>query len=389
MKGKVRVAILGYYPPEETTKNLGGAHIHVFDLTEQLRKYEDLDVHVITNSNKIKKDRTIKKDNLTIHYLSSPKLPRLITSLSIDQYKLIKKIKEVNPDIVHAQGTAPMTGFTTTLLRTKYPVLLTVHGIVQEEAKTWQGPIGLLKGIIYGLMEKYTLHRIKNIIVVSPYVKEKIKPLCKDSKIQVIPVGINEDFFNVPDNEKENRLLFVGGIEPRKGLLHLLNAVKLIRGTIHNIDLHIVGRIRKKRYFNTLSKYIRDNNLDDNVKFLGFLTNEEVKREYSECSIFVLPSKEESLGLVLVEVMATEKPIVASKIGGIPYVVDNNETGFLVNYGNSEQLAEKIILLLKDEDLRRKMGVKGKKKAKEFRNEEIAKRIYEIYGVVISNEKGK
>lgn len=378
MKTKLKIAILGYYPPKETTKNLGGAHIHVFDLTEQLRKYEDLDVHVITNSDQIKEDLTVKKDNLTIHYLSSPKLPRLITSLSIDQYTLIKKIKEVNPDIVHAQNTAPITGFTASLLSRKYPILLTVMGIVQEEAKTWRGPIGFIKGIIYGSMERHALKNIQDITVLTPYVKKKIEDMCA-GRIYVVPIGINDDYFNIANDEIKNRLLFIGGIEPRKGLIHLLRAINIIKNEIQDIDLHIVGMIRKKGYYNELEKYIKDNDLDRNIKFLGFLDMEDNKREYGECSIFVLPSREESQGLVLVEAMAAGNPIVASNIGGIPYVVDNNETGFLVEYGNAGQLAEKILLLLKDKDLRIHMGAKGRERAKEFLNEEIAMKIYKLY----------
>lgn len=376
-KNRIKIAILGPYQLNYT-KSMGGAHIHLFDLTEQLKKYSDLEVHVIAVSNLIEHDKTVNSDDLTIHYLSSPKLPRLVTSLTIDQYKVIKKIRELDPDLIHAHCTAPLYGFPASLLSKKYPTVLTVHGVTQEEAKTWRRIAGYIKRIIYVQMDRYVLRTIRNVIVDTPYVEKKIRPLC-NGNIYVIPIGINEEYFGIQDNEQEDRILFVGGIEPRKGLIHLLKAIKIVKETIPTVNLHICGMIRRCDYFNELKRYMEANGLTKDIVFLGFLSDEGVKREYSECSVFALPSQEESQGLVLVEAMAAGKPIVASDIGGIPYVVDDNETGFLVEYGNSEQLAEKIMLLLGDENLRREMGAKGKEKAKEFLNEEIGKRIHGIY----------
>ena len=387
MKNKLKVAILGAYPLIESDKSLGGAHIHIFDLIERLSEYGDLDLNVITFSSLIKKDKKVRRGNITVHYLHSPKVPRLIAGLTIEQFKTIKKIKELDPDIIHAQSTAPLFGFPVSLLVKKYPTILTVHGIVQEEAKSWQGPIGFIKGVIYGSMEKFALRRIPSIIAVTPYVKEKIRKFSKGS-IHVIPVGINESFFDLPNNEQRNRLLFVGGVEPRKGLIHLLRAVKILKNINPDIEVHIIGRVRKQKYYAELKEYVKINNLGKTVQFLGFLSDEEIKKEYSECSIFVLPSQEESQGLVLVEAMAAGKPVVASNIGGIPHVVDDNETGFLVGYGDSERFAERITLLLENEKLRERMGKNGKERAKEFLYDEIVRRHYDLYKELLGN-KGK
>ena len=114
---------------------------------------------------------------------------------------------------------------------------------------------------------------------------------------------------------------------------------------------------------------------------------EEIKKEFSECSVFVFPSKEESFGIVLAEAEACGKPVVASNIGGIPYVVDDNKTGFLVEYGDVDTFAEKILILLNDKNLRNKMGRLGRGKAKQFSNKEIAKKYYELYKEVFDNEE--
>lgn len=370
-----KVVIMGPYQTDYT-KNLGGAHIHTFDLTEQLRKYNDLDLHVLTISNNIKVDKTIKKENITIHYISSPTLPRFITSLTIDQYKILRKLKELKPDIIHAQGTAPIYGFSASLLSSKY--LLTVHGIVLKESRTWPGLTGRTKGIIYRSMEKRALKHAQQIIAVTPYVKKTVEPFC-NSYINIIPVGLSDEYFEIENKEKKRRLLFVGGIEPRKGLLSLLKAIKILKDEGCFVDLHIVGRVRKKEYFEQLNQYIIENELEKNIKFKGFLSKDELKIEYAECSVFVLPSKEESQGLVLVEAMAAGKPIVATNVGGIPYVVDEGKNGFIVNYGESESIAKSILKLLEDDTLRLSLGENGKKKAMTFALDKIGRQTYSIY----------
>lgn len=370
-----KVVIMGPYQMDYT-KNLGGAHIHTFDLAEQLKKYNDLDLHILTISNSVKNDKVIKKENITIHYMSSPKLPRFITSLTVDQYKILRKLRELKPDIIHAQGTAPIYGFSASLASKKY--LLTVHGIVQKESRTWSGLVGFTKGIVYRKMEKRALKHAQQIIAVTPYVKKTVEPYC-NSYIHIIPVGLSDEYFEIKNKEKKGRLLFVGGIEPRKGLMSLLRAIKILKEKGCTVDLHIVGRVRKKEYFERLNQYIIENGLRENIKFEGFLSKDELKNEYAECSVFVLPSKEESQGLVLVEAMAAGKPIVATNVGGIPYVVDEGKNGFIVNYGESEDIAKSILQLLEDDDLRLEMGKNGKRKAMSFTLDKIGKQTYDIY----------
>ena len=374
-----KVVLMGPYQLDYT-KNFGGAHVHTFDLTEHLKKYDDLDMHVLTISNNIKHDKIVENSNITIHYLASPKLPRFITSLTIDQYKILKKIHDLKADIIHAQGTAPVYGFSASLMSKKF--LLTVHGIVQEESKTWAGLIGCIKGLVYRIMEKRALKSAQTLIAVTPYVKKTIEPFC-NGDIYVIPVGISDKYFKFKNREITGRLLFVGGVEPRKGLLSLLEAIKILKDEGLKTDLHIVGRIRKKEYFDKLDKYIEMNNLSEYVTFMGFLDDNELKNEYEECSMFVLPSQEESQGLVLVEAMAAGKPIVATNVGGIPYVVDDGKTGFLVGYGEIEKIAKSILKLLENDKLRAEMGENGKEKAMFFTLDEIAKQTYDVYQTLV------
>ena len=381
----MRVAILGQYPlnPE---KIKGGVETCIIGLINELKKCSDIEIHVIA-IHMMWKDITKIVDNVTIHYLASPQLPRFVTISTIDQYKTIKKIEELKPDVVHAHMSA---GSGNCALNSGFPNIITVHGIAKEEydPKIRHGLLNMIRRRVVVPMEQYVFENAKVLTVVSPYVKKKIEPFCK-GEIHVIPNGVRDEFFEVENNEVENRLLFVGGIEPRKGLLNLLKAIKIIKKEIPDVRLHIVGRARKQGYYNSLIDYVKKNNLNENIIFRGELSDEEVKKEFSECSVFVFPSKEESFGIVLAEAEACREPIVASNIGGIPYVVDNNKTGFLVEYGDIDTFAEKILILLNDKNLRNKMGVAGREKANQFSNKDIAEKFYRLYETVIDDGEGK
>jgi glycosyltransferase involved in cell wall biosynthesis len=377
----MRIAMLGQYPSKKEIVR-GGVETCIIGLVNELKKYSDLELHIVTTDVKTKNITTIE-GNLAIYYLSSPSLPRFVTATTIDKYKIIKQIKKLQPDIVHAH----MTGQGYYALRSGFPTVITVHGIAKEEydPKIQPGLLGMLRRRAVLPMEHYVFEHAKILAVVSPYVKAKIEPFCK-GEIHVIPNGVRDEFFEIENEEIENRLLFVGGIEPRKGLLNMLKVIEMVKRDIHDVRLHIVGRVRKHQYFTTLEDYVKQNNLEGNIIFKGELTDVELKKEYSECSLFVFPSKEESFGIVLAEAAASGKPVVASNIGGIPYVVDNNETGFLVKYGDVKTFAEKISILLTDKNLRRQMGNAGKEKAKQFSNKKLAERYYTLYNLVIDDK---
>lgn len=376
----LRIAILSQYPLD-LSNTQGGVESSTVGLIKELKKFDDLDLHIITSTKQVNANKTIVSTGFTVHYVSSSRLPRLVTSLTFDQCRLKRKIREIKPDLIHAHMTAPLYGYPA--LKSGYPAIITVHGIVSEESKTWQGVSGRIKRVLFLVMENYVFKNAKTLTVVSPYVKNEIRKRC-DSNIHVIPNGVHEDFFELKNNEIENRLLFVGGLEPRKGLLNLLKAVNIVKDEIPQLKLHIVGRVRKKTYFKSLREYIGKNDLSKYVIFKGSLTEDELKKEFSECTVFTFPSQEESQGIVLLEAMAVRKPVIATNIGGIPYIVDNGKTGLLVEYGDVAGLARGILKLLKNKKLREEYGKKGREKAKSFSNVEIAKRYYELYKTVIS-----
>ncbi len=155
-------------------------------------------------------------------------------------------------------------------------------------------------------------------------------------------------------------ILFLSNIEKTKGVLVLLKAVELLIKKNIKFKLKLVGgivpSISKKKLNNKIEP------LGDFVEYLGPKYGEEKVKIMASADIFAFPTYKEAFPLVLLEAMQNGLPIVSTFEGAIPEIIDNGQNGFLVNPENPEELAEKIEILLKDRNLRIKMGGNGKKK---------------------------
>jgi phosphatidylinositol alpha-mannosyltransferase len=179
-------------------------------------------------------------------------------------------------------------------------------------------------------------------------------------------------------------ILFLGRAEKRKGLEYLLKAFQVIKPDHPNCRLIVVSpKTRSRRKF---EKQAAEANLKDVVFVDGRAVSDLQKpRYYSSADIFCAPATgRESFGLVLLEAMATGKPVVASNISGYASVVTHDSEGILVPPKQEVPLAQAITRLMMDEGLRRRMGEKGRAKAAGFGWEEIACKVMDYYNRVLN-----
>lgn len=369
----MKVVMLGRYPLEDM--DVGGVSRHVVGLTQEMAKDARISLHFVTISDK---NEELIKNGMRIHTIKGIGLPLSDTLFNVPLIR--KKIIEVNPELVHCQGTFTPYSLAAVSVCNRFPTVLTVHGIIAKESRyLWQSRrFRFVYEIIYPEIERFVLSKIPNIIVVSGYGKIAIKRVTR-SNIHVIPNGVDNTFFDVTNQEVENRLLFVGLIHPSKGILDLLKAIKEVKKSIPTIRLHIVGPIVDETYFVRLKGYANRNDMARNIVFRGPLIGEDLKKEYGECSIFVLPSKIEIQPIVLLEAMASCKPVIAANVGGIPSKVKNGRTGYLVESGDISALADRIIQLLSNRRRRQDMGSRGREEAKKFSWGDIAQMTIQLY----------
>jgi phosphatidylinositol alpha-mannosyltransferase len=202
---------------------------------------------------------------------------------------------------------------------------------------------------------------------------------------KVIPNGVDVERFRraVPLarwQDGTRNVLFVGRFEPRKGLLELLKAYRILRKTGCDCRLLVVGSGPLAR---EARRYIATRRLKG-VEFLGRVSDEEKAQLYRTADVYVSPATGgESFGIVLLEAMAAGTAIVASDIHGYKGVVRRDREGLLVPPREPKAIAGAVARFLRDEDLRRSMGEAGQQRAQEFSWERVTAKVDAYYGVVI------
>jgi len=202
---------------------------------------------------------------------------------------------------------------------------------------------------------------------------------------KVIPNGVDVDRFRraVPLarwQDGRRNLLFVGRLEPRKGLLDLLKAFRILRKTGCECRLLIVGWGPQER---EARRYVMTRRLGD-VVFLGRVSDDVKAQLYKTADVFVSPATGgESFGIVLLEAMAAGTPIVCSDIHGYKGVVRRDREALLVPPRKPKALAAAISTLLKDEELRAAMGHNGSVRADDYSWERVTAKVDDYYGFVV------
>lgn len=187
-------------------------------------------------------------------------------------------------------------------------------------------------------------------------------------KIVVIPSAEPDRYPKFGAARRQNRdkpapvLLFVGVVRESKGIMEVLDASRLLRDGGLSFHTQIMGKFASEEFRNKAQDFIVRHNLGEVVQFLGVRTDDAKWKTYAEADVMVFPSffESESFPRVLIEAVQFEMPVVATRWRGIPSIVEDGKSGFLVPIKDSQALAEKISLLLKDSELRQKMGERGR-----------------------------
>ena len=226
-------------------------------------------------------------------------------------------------------------------------------------------------------------------------------------KISIIPPGVDtRRFYPIPKDEAREyigispcnqMLLFVGRVEPLKGLDVLLQAIAIMRDRSDNkcipFCLSVIGgdpevspdfmSSEMLRLQNILDQY----DLQDFVTLLGKRSQDTLPYYYSAAEVVVVPSHYESFGMVALEAMACGIPVVASDVGGLAYLVQDGKTGFTVPVADPEALASKLYLIINNGDLHAKMSMQAAEYAQQYSWTNIVDRLLDVYDEVLTNHK--
>lgn len=241
-------------------------------------------------------------------------------------------------DIVHAHGYGHFTSDVVAATGRLFgkPTVLTTHGVHQEI-----GQQGILRQLLWyyyrGSLVKSTISSVDRILVLTddevPYIS-RILPEAVHKTI-VVPIGVSPDEFRYPNRAETSArptIVYLGRIAEGKGLEVLIESVSRLKQ--YDPQLLIVGA--RTRFSATLETLAAQRGVKENVVLTGFLDEEAKKHLLMQATVFCLPSMYEGASLAILEAMAAGKPVVATNVGGIPHIVDDGSSGYLVRYGDGK-----------------------------------------------------
>jgi D-inositol-3-phosphate glycosyltransferase len=414
----MNIAMISYHTCPLATlggKDTGGMNVYVRELTRALG-HIGVHVDVFTRSQDEHVPHVLHDlgyGNRVVHIPAGPEVPlpkqelaSYIPEFSRGMLKFAAD-KGIHYDLVHSHYW--MSGVAAKELKKQWqvPVAHMFHTLVLMKNRVAQS-VAEIEGSYRLEGETECLAIADRIIVATPAEEAQLNFLynVNSSKLDIIPPGVDTGrFYPIPADEARDyigiptcdcMILFVGRIEPLKGLDTLVRAVARLRdqGSITRCPhyLAVIGGDPEAKLEDMTTEMRRIQELccqlglDEMVVFLGKRDQEVLPYYYSAAQVLVMPSLYESFGMVALEAMACGTPVVASQVGGLAFLVKDGETGYVIPDGDPDLLAERLALLINDEELRKQMGKQATEYASKFAWSIIAERIKILYGEMLAGQ---
>lgn len=350
-----------------------------------------------TNGQKLFSDYTFKYHDGLIQRI-------LFRLFNPDSYKLVKTVlDEYKPDIVHLHRMDFVSPSVLFLLK-NYTTVMTIHGpedfikslliwfmphsffknnTVSKKSLNFKGKLHYFYHLyVQVLIYRFALKNVKLFIVPSNYFSQII-----DKNIKPI-VTIHNGVELLKYSKKSQctyRLLYVGRLDKTKGTDYLIKALPQILNKFPQTTLSIIGEGVFQKELVALTKNL---NLDKKIFFIPWQKSENIEKYYQQSDIVIMPSIwPEAFGKVGLEAMSVGRPIIGSRVGGIPEWLEHGKSGYLIKPENSEEISKKVLELFSNKKLLGDMGINARKKSEEFRLENHIDNIENLYKKLLNREE--
>jgi glycosyltransferase involved in cell wall biosynthesis len=300
---------------------------------------------------------------------------------------MTKVLRQIDPDLIHAHSHLFLTTYQAvrSASKQKKPLVVTVHGLIAKR----QSILNLAQKVyLYTLASNIFKKATIVICLTRSDALEVMKLGCPREKIRILPNPVDTELF-VPksDMEESNLIVWIGRFVPEKGVHVLINAAKKVVNQRNDVKFLLVGDGPLKQKMIFLVKTLK---LEKYVAFRGSVPHEEVPKFLQKSTLVVIPSLREGMPFILLEAMACGKPVVGSNIPGIKDVITHLKNGLSVPPGDSEALANAIMFLLENEDIRKNLGRNARQLMVEKYNwDKYLKKIQYIYKEAIIKASSK
>lgn len=413
----MRIAMLSYHTCPLATlggKDTGGMNVYVREITRQLGAM-GIHVDVFTRSQNEHVPHVLHDlgyGNRIVHIPAGPEYPlpkkELVNYLPqfVQGIEAFANSKGITYDLIHSHYW--MSGIAAIELKNKWgtPIVHMFHTLGLMKNRVAQSPEEM-EGEYRIEGEREVLKAADKIIAATTAESVQLLWLyhADDSKVLIIPPGVDVcRFYPIPPDEAKEyigvppcgrMLLFVGRMEPLKGLNVLIEAIAIMRKNEvlkeSPFCLAIIGGDpddggeQTDFELSRIKVLTEQYGLNDMVTFLGNRNQDSLPYYYSAAEAVVVPSQYESFGMVALEAMACGTPVVASQIGGLAYLVQDGVTGYTVPVDDPHELAKRITSLLQDHDLRDRMGSQAVRLAQDYAWDKIADKLVTVYESLLRN----
>ena len=331
------------------------------NLSRALAARGDIDLHILVESTLVVSDQTARQDGITFHVIKSslPILNRgyppffpvdVLTGFAPVVYKLRRKLRALQPDVVHAHGTE--ASYALAAVKSHIPCLISIQGIITEYFKT--NPCFRFRVVRH--YEQSAVRRAHFFTCRTDFDTGFVRSQNPQARIFTIHEAMNPVYFhNDWQVASSETIMFVGSLAARKGLPVLLDALALVKQRRPQVALIVVGAGGSDADDPVVQQCQRLG-ITANVTFRGFQPAEEIAKLHPQAQVFVLPSQNENSPNALAEAMVSGLPVIATRVGGIPSMVEDGQTGLLVPWGDPQALADKIEWLLAHPAERERLG---------------------------------
>ena len=207
------------------------------------------------------------------------------------------------------------------------------------------------------------------------------------SRIYDIENAIAEKYFDLDHQEEPGRIFYAGWINPRKNLATLVRAVAALKSRGIKVKLYAAGEASDAEYHQLVLKTIEELDVADEVVMLGRVGQDEIMGQLTKASVFVLPSLQENAPMAIAEAMATGVPVISSNVCGMPYMIDEGRTGYLVEPNDHLGYADRIEKLITDDALRQSVSTAAKAEARRrYHPESVANKTLDLYRQLIQQQ---
>lgn len=405
------IAMLSYHTCPLATlggKDTGGMNVYVHQLTRHLGQ-QGIHVDVFTRSQDEHVPHILHDlgyGNRVVHIPAGPEFPLPKKELTryipkfVEGIECFSQEKSIQYDLIHSHYW--MSGIAAIDLQILWqiPFINMFHTLGLMKNRIAQSP-SEMEGEYRINGEKRVIATANRLIAATLAEKSQLEFLYEtnSAKIAVIPPGVDTSrFYPIPKDEAKEiigvsptsrMILFVGRIEPLKGIDTLIKAISIIQKNGY-LDccphsLAIIGGepLASPEEMNAEMARLQDmvdslgiNNL---VLFLGKQDQKMLPYYYSAAEVVVMPSHYESFGMVALEAMACGTPVVASQVGGLGFLVRDGQTGFVVPGNDVMKMANRLVQLIKDQDLQAKLGKESASYARKYSWQIITEKIIEVY----------